>query len=87
MSTWLYLRCLDHDPPLIADGESGQHLYDLPQIRDDIANREDIVRYIEDDVWPDDNRFQMNTYRFLHAHPKCRVDIVDEYNKTHPITE
>ena len=31
--------CLDHDPPLKADGESGQHLYDLPQIRKDIRRR------------------------------------------------
>ena len=32
MSTWLYLRCESHDPPLKNDVESGQHLYDLEQI-------------------------------------------------------
>ena len=31
MSTYLYLVCLDHTPPLRAASESGQHLYDLPQ--------------------------------------------------------
>ena len=36
MSTWLYLRCESHDPPLENDGESGQHLYDLEQIWADI---------------------------------------------------
>ena len=39
MSTWIYLECADHDPPISADGESGQHLYDLPDIREDIRRR------------------------------------------------
>lgn len=26
MSTWLYLRCESHDPPIKNEGESGQHL-------------------------------------------------------------
>lgn len=43
MSTYLYLECLDHDPPLRADGESGQHLDDLPQLRADIAARDGLV--------------------------------------------
>lgn len=33
MSTYIYLLCRDHDPAIQADGESGQHLTDLPQHR------------------------------------------------------
>ena len=40
MSTYLYLVCLDHTPPLMAASDSGQHLSDLPQIRADIAARD-----------------------------------------------
>lgn len=43
MSTWLYLRCESHNPPLESDGESGQHLYDLPQIWADLDNRDQIA--------------------------------------------
>ena len=31
MSTYIYLLCRDHSPAIRADGESGQHLSDLPQ--------------------------------------------------------
>lgn len=31
MSTYIYLLCRDHNPAIQADGESGQHLTDLPQ--------------------------------------------------------
>ena len=43
MSTYLYLRCEDHDPPLVAREESGQHLYDLPTIRADIADEVEVA--------------------------------------------
>lgn len=44
MSTYIHLQCLSHHPPLVAESESGQHLYDLPQLREDIANRDLIVQ-------------------------------------------
>ena len=43
MSTWLYLQCESHDPPLENEGESGQHLYDLEQIWADLENRDRIA--------------------------------------------
>lgn len=86
MSTYVYLECLDHDPPLSAEGESGQHLYDLPQIRADIANRERIVTNLRDG-WDPDDHFRRNTARFLAAHPKCRIGIRDEYGVEHPTTD
>lgn len=86
MSTYVYLRCEDHDPPLRASDESGQHLYDLEQIRADIANRVAIVAALEDD-WTVDDSFRRATARFLAKHPKCRIGIVDEYRVVHALTE
>jgi hypothetical protein len=78
MSTYLHLICLDHTPPLVAQEESGQHLYDLPQIRADLAARAEIVAAADLDIWPDDY-FRRNTARFFVDHPTCRLAIRDEY--------
>jgi hypothetical protein len=98
VSTYIYLECVDHDPPLRADGESGQHLYDLPQIRADIADREALVRVRNSgrlrtggrhrhDGWVDFGYFRNNTIGFLAAHPRCEIGIRDEYGQEHPLTE
>lgn len=86
MSTYIYLECLDHNPPLCADGESGQHLYDLPQIRADLANRDRIAASFADG-WTADHHFRRNTARFLADHPLCLIGIRDEYGVTHPTTD
>jgi len=85
VSTYVYLICLDHTPPLVSEEESGQHLSDLPQIRADIADRERIVANVADDIWPADY-FRVRTARFLAQHPRCRVGIRDEYGVDHPAT-
>jgi len=85
VSTYLYLACKDHDPPLLADSESGQHLYDLPQIREDIADRDAIVSLgdgVDYGHW-----FRNSTARFLRAHPKCEIAIRDEYGHWHPTAD
>ena len=89
MSTYLYLMCMDHTPPLEAAFESGQHTYDLPQIRADIANRDTLVA-----AWEASGHelvaggyFQGNTLRFLAAHPRCNLGIRDEYDRWHSITD
>lgn len=95
MSTYLYLQCLDHTPPLQAEDESGQHLYDLPAIRKDIARRVTLVDLYEDDASGWNARgayfrgayFRGNTVRFLAAHPACRIGIVDEYGKSYSTEE
>lgn len=89
MSTYLYLRCEDHTPPLVAREESGQHLYDLPNIRADIADREAIVRVARSrDEYVDlGDHFRNNTANFLAEHQACRIGIVDEYGSDHPIQE
>ena len=87
MSTYVYLECLDHDPPLTADDESGQHLYDLPQIRADLADRDRIIAdLIADADWlhEDDAYFRRHTARFLSVHPHCSIGIRDEYGREHP---
>lgn len=86
MSTYVYLQCLDHDPPLIAEDESGQHLYDLPQIRSDLANRVALVAAWEDD-WTMDDYFRRHTIRFLAQHKKCHIGIRDEYGTEHSVVE
>ena len=86
MSTYVYLTCLDHSPPLRADEESGQHLYDLPQIRKDIANRALFIANWDADLDVDYGyHFRNNTARFLVAHRTCRIGIEDEYGRKHPV--
>jgi hypothetical protein len=87
VSTWIYLRCEDHDPPLQADGESGQHLYDLPQVRADLLNRDALVAAWRDDLRPGRDHFRSNTIRFLVAHPRCHIRIWDEYGVEHSTEE
>ena len=87
MSTWLYLQCDSHTPPLSSDGEVGQHLYDLPDIRRHIRNRRLYADMASHDVMLDSrgDHFANNAFRFLTAHPACTVSICDEYGRTHPI--
>ena len=90
MSTYVYLECLDHDPPLRADSESGQHLSDLPQIRADIAARDALLAVVAASEWgdvPDMGYFRNATARFLVSHPRCRIGIVDEYGDRHALVE
>lgn len=85
MSTYLYLRCEDHDPPLVAREESGQHLRNLPGIRADIADREAIVRITRAPAYVDLGPSRNATADFLADHPACRIGIVDEYGTDHPV--
>jgi hypothetical protein len=88
MSTYVYLECLDHDPPLCAEGESGQHLCDLPEIRKMIAGRESIVKWMGQDMPISfDSHFANNTAWFLYKHQKCRIGIVDEYDRRYSVEE
>ncbi len=84
MSTWMYLECLDHDPPLQADGEVGQHTYDLPDIQRYIADRRRYETEADNDTtyaWPRQygHHFERNAAEFLVQHRKCRIGIRDEY--------
>ena len=84
MSTYLYLECLDHDPPLGSDSEVGQHLYDLPRIRDEIANRATFVA--ASDLHPDyPDRYTNASAMFFVQHPHCTIGIRDGYGHEHPL--
>ena len=86
MSTYIYLQCLDHDPPLKSYDEVGQHLTDLPRIRKEIAMRDHFVEIDKLDIPPDyGHLFTRHAVGFLVRHPKCRIGIRDEYGKEHPI--
>ena len=88
MSTYLYLECLEHDPPLSSDGEVGQHLYDLKRIRQEIAERDLIVALARSGIdYGYDSHFTGNCARFLAQHPKCRITIRDEYGVEHPVEQ
>lgn len=92
MSTWVYLYCTDHTPPIRAESESGQHLYDLPQIRTDLAERERITSMDIEDFWELTTDhiiqpFTLNTWRFLREHPNCNIEIRDQYERTYPIKD
>ena len=86
MSTYIYLRCESHDPPVVAEGESGQHTYDLPRLREDIANRHIIAAALRIGMEPESGlHFWSNTAYFLRDHEHCQLGIVDEYGGTYDI--
>lgn len=78
MSTWHYWECVDHDPPIRADGESGQHDYNRPTMIEDYAKRDLLVAAANDGLWEND-RYRVNTQAFFREHPHCRLRIVTEY--------
>lgn len=87
MSTYLYVTCLDHDPPLIAEEESGQHTYDLPEIRRDIADRTYLVDVYMNSINLDLGYWRNHTVKFLAQHQKCRIGIQDEYGRDYPLSD
>ena len=82
MSTYLYLRCDSHTPPLEAEDHSGCHLYNLDQIFRDIEDRERIVAAWNDAMYPRDS-FRLATAAFLAEHPHCKIGVIDEYRRIH----
>lgn len=82
MSTYLYVRCLSHNPPLVSEEESGQHTYDLEQIRVDLAmDRDELLRRLREGLL---TYFSRDTARFISHHKGCPVDIIDEYGCAYP---
>jgi len=95
MSTWMYLRCDSHLPPIVSEDEVGQHTSDLPRIRAELAEGLDHQDW--ESEWNRlareyhamsmtegfDSRlyFRMNTARFMKHHATCNVNILDEYDR------
>jgi hypothetical protein len=85
-----------HNPPLVAEEESGQHLSDLPRIRAEIAEREKSGRDLVDGYrpmdyhsgnWDSASYFRHNSLEFLNRHQECVIGIVDEYGESYPLKE
>ena len=87
MSRYIYLQCLDHDPPLRAELASGQSLNDLQRARDYIALREQLAHTLDLTGGQIDNYFANNSAIFLAHHRKCKIGIVDEYGVNYSIKE
>ena len=89
MSTYLYLQCLDHNPPLRSEGEVGQHLYDLPSVRGLVKQRDHLAQVFMEMVWPGGTtaglQWRYNAARFFADHRHCNIGIVDEYGEMYPI--
>lgn len=90
MSTYMYLECLEHDPPIRSDSEVGQHTYDLRDIQEYVARREELVSIHEMESVVSLNetgtRWPNTAMYFFAQHPKCRIRIVDEYGRLYPLT-
>lgn len=88
MSTDLMLRCVDHDP-YISSEDVGSNLSYLPAVRADIKNRAHIVAnmnaLLEDNGWPQYEGYRGTTYWFLYHHPKCNLEIWDEYGSQYSL--
>lgn len=80
MSTYFFLQCEDHDPPIRTDRESGQHYYNLQQIFEDLDNRRFIEECNAQDIDPDDY-YRRHTFQFLRDHPHCTITVWDEYDR------
>lgn len=88
MSTYLYLECSDHNPPLLSDREVGQHLSSLPRIRREITERDLLAALVKSEIEHSyDSHFTSTAARFFAQHPHCRIGIRDEYGIEYPITE
>lgn len=77
MSTWFYLQCENHDPPIRAARESGQHYRDLQQIFAALDNRDTVIRTWNCFATPRAS-FPWNTAKFIVTHPHCTITVQSE---------
>jgi hypothetical protein len=84
VSTWVYFACLDHDPPIRADSESGQH-NEFAAMRALLASREAVLAGVAAlGPWVSietGDRYKDNGLAFFAQHPRCRLACVDEYDR------
>lgn len=82
----MYLRCVSHEPYISSD-EVGHNLSFLPEIRTAIKERDKRVSHLNglieiSDFYPDG---VSHINWFLRAHPKCELEIWDEYGKQYDL--
>ncbi|MDJ0010115.1 hypothetical protein [Gordonia alkanivorans] len=84
MSTYHYLECANHNPPLLSDDEVEQHrdTETLDKVRELVRNRATIVPLLrEEKIGLPDDRYLENALRFLVFHEHCKVNLVTEYDE------
>lgn len=85
MSTYWYLECTSHDPPLRSSDEVEQHTTGLPAIRELVARRGDIALMCHTATYG--TWFLRNASTFLIQHPECPLKFVNEYDKYAEVNE
>lgn len=83
MSTYFYLECLSHTPPLQCDTEVSQHDDRYVEAAIRLAQGEPATSFTEDDFLGSWTR--EGALRFLREHEHCAIDIVSEYGDRRPI--
>ncbi len=83
MSTYVYLACLDHTPPLINRDESEQHASeaDIAKIRSWIERRDVLVPLQREYLLDTSDQFFRHTVHFLADHETCRIAAKTEYGE------
>lgn len=78
MSTYWYLECSSHTPPLRSLEEVEQHTSGLPAVRELVARRgnTNLMTY----MYSEGAYFQKNAVGFLLQHSECPLRLVNEYD-------
>lgn len=88
MSTYWYFECLDHDPPLRSEDEFTQHSDD-ESFRTGVAlalSRGDAASAWAGEWYDASDYFERNARKFLVQHPKCALELVNEYGERRPLS-
>lgn len=85
MSTTLYLGCIEHDPPVISDGEVGHRTSQetIDKIKYWLSKRDTYLQVFDDaDIYAPDfgSREQTSAVFFFAGHRTCRLAIRTEYD-------
>lgn len=85
MSTYLYLRCDAHDPPMYSDNVAQHPQDELPWLLDKIAHRNELATTEPIYTWTTGFEWwEANLIAFFKQHPKCPITIEDEYGTEYP---
>ena len=81
MSTYVYLACLDHNPPLINRDESEQHTneHHIDKVRSWVDRRDQLVPLQREGLLDLSDQFFRHTVLFLSDHEHCRLAARTEY--------
>jgi chloramphenicol 3-O-phosphotransferase len=80
MSTYWYFECKEHKPSIRSDGEFTQHTEDDAfKAALELARNRPIPADWYDRKSMSDDYFTANACRFLVQHPRCPLELVNEY--------